>query len=80
MVGRFLFNVPIDKKIDLDACNGIKLAVSEAEGQLAGNGRVLLRSSGTEPLIRVMVEGVDGPQVKLLAEKIASVVSQECVA
>ena len=75
-----LVNVPIDKKIDLDACNGIKLAVSEAEGQLAGSGRVLLRSSGTEPLIRVMVEGVDGPQVKLLAEKIASVVSQECVA
>lgn len=75
-----LVNVPVDKKIDLDACNGIKQAVSDAEGQLADSGRVLLRPSGTEPLIRVMVEGVDGPQVKMLAEQIASVVSQECAA
>jgi phosphoglucosamine mutase len=75
-----LVNVPVDRKIDLDTCNGIKQAVSDAEGQLADSGRVLLRPSGTEPLIRVMVEGVDGPQVKMLAEQIASVVSQECAA
>ena len=75
-----LVNVPIGRKIDLEACNGIQQAVSEAEGQLAESGRVLLRPSGTEPLIRVMVEGVDGPQVKSLAEQIASVVSEECAA
>ena len=75
-----LVNVPVDRKIDLDTCSGIKQAVSDAEGQLAESGRVLLRPSGTEPLIRVMVEGLDGPQVKLLAEQIASVVSQECAA
>ncbi|MEM8843736.1 MAG: phosphoglucosamine mutase [Pseudomonadota bacterium] len=75
-----LVNVPVDKKIDLESSQGIKQAVSEAEGQLAESGRVLLRPSGTEPLIRVMVEGMDGPQVKTLAENIASVVSQECAA
>lgn len=75
-----LVNVPVDRKIDLDTCSGIKQAVSDAEGQLAESGRVLLRPSGTEPLIRVMVEGLDGPQVRLLAEQIASVVSQECAA
>ena len=75
-----LVNVPVEKKIDLESSKGIKQAVSDAEGQLSDSGRVLLRPSGTEPLIRVMVEGVDGPQVKTLAEKIASVVSQECAA
>lgn len=44
---------------------------------MAGKGRVLLRASGTEPVIRVMVEGEDGDQVKAQAEKLAKVVEQE---
>jgi phosphoglucosamine mutase len=42
--------------LDLD---GIKLAVAEAEARLANVGRLLIRKSGTEPLIRVMAEGED---------------------
>ena len=45
-----------------------------AEKALAGRGRVLLRPSGTEPLLRVMVEGEDGAEVTRWAENIADVV------
>jgi phosphoglucosamine mutase len=48
------------------------LAGTEAE--LNGRGRVLLRASGTEPLLRVMVEGEDSQEVSLAAEKLAGVV------
>ena len=73
-----LVNVPVQQKIDIEKSKGIKEAVNDAQLKLADTGRVLLRPSGTEPLIRVMVEGVDAPQVRTLAEQIASVVSEEC--
>ncbi len=75
-----LVNVPIKQKVDIAKSKCIQAAVSDAESQLADTGRVLLRPSGTEPLIRVMVEGVDAPQVRTLAEQIASVVSEEYAA
>ena len=50
-------------------------AVAEVEKALAGEGRVLLRKSGTEPLIRVMVEGKDSARVKAYAQQIASEVA-----
>ncbi|WJV63146.1 phosphoglucosamine mutase [Pectobacteriaceae bacterium CE70] len=52
----------------------VKQVTQDAENQLAGRGRVLLRKSGTEPLIRVMVEGEDGEMVTLLADRIAEAV------
>jgi len=55
----------------------IQLAVSEAEQELGNTGRVLLRPSGTEPVVRVMVEGEDVTQVDKLAAQIAEVVAQE---
>lgn len=75
-----LVNVPVKQKVDIAKSKCIQAAVSDAESQLADTGRVLLRPSGTEPLIRVMVEGVDAPQVRTLAEQIASVVSEEYAA
>ncbi|MBM7455570.1 phosphoglucosamine mutase [Oceanisphaera litoralis] len=54
--------------------DAVKQRVGEAEVKLAGNGRVLLRKSGTEPLVRVMVEGADAPLVNELAEYIAEAV------
>ncbi|MFB0906325.1 MAG: phosphoglucosamine mutase, partial [Pseudomonadales bacterium] len=52
----------------------VRSAVREVEGVLGQRGRVLLRPSGTEPLIRVMVEGEDAQQVARLAEQLAAVV------
>ncbi|HQU15433.1 MAG: phosphoglucosamine mutase [Chromatiales bacterium 21-64-14] len=57
--------------------DGVQDAVRAAESQLAGRGRVLLRPSGTEPLIRVMVEGADAGQVERLARELAQVVERE---
>jgi phosphoglucosamine mutase len=53
---------------------GVKKAVGEIEDSLAGTGRVLLRPSGTEPLVRVMVEGEDASLVARLADDLAAVV------
>jgi phosphoglucosamine mutase len=68
-----LVNVKIDKALDL-ASPAIQSAVRAAETELNGTGRVLLRPSGTEPKVRVMVEGQDKAQVEVLAESIAAVV------
>lgn len=55
----------------------IQAAIKDVERDLAGKGRVLLRPSGTEPLIRIMVEGEDAMHVKQLAETLAGVVTAE---
>lgn len=71
-----LINVKTTKKIDLAHHAEIQASVKNADLELAGRGRVLLRASGTEPKIRVMVEGENQTQVQMLAEKIAAVVTQ----
>ena len=68
-----LLNVVTNKKLDLNHAD-IQVAVKAAETSLNGAGRVLLRASGTEPKIRVMVEGQDAKLVQKLAEEIAEVV------
>ncbi|MEE9397281.1 MAG: phosphoglucosamine mutase [Methylococcales bacterium] len=74
-----LINVSVNKKLDLEDFEPIQKVKREVENQLSNTGRVLLRPSGTEPLIRVMVEGQDGDLVKSLAEKLADVVAEELV-
>ena len=74
MYPQVLINVRVGGKENYAAQPGVKHAVDTAEIMLAGKGRVLLRPSGTEPLLRVMVEGEDGAKVKLCAEKIAEAV------
>jgi phosphoglucosamine mutase len=75
-----MINVRIPRQIAIDQIDGLAAAVQEAEAQLAGTGRVLLRPSGTEPLIRVMVEGSDGAQVERLATELAVVVEKAVAA
>jgi phosphoglucosamine mutase len=65
-----LINVTTPQKLDLNHA-GIQASVKAAETTLNGTGRVLLRASGTEPKIRVMVEGQDALLVQKLAENIA---------
>ncbi len=71
-----MVNVPTEKRIDPDHSPAIQDAVSQAERELAQNGRVVLRASGTEAVIRVMVEGVNEHQVLTLVERLASVVAK----
>ena len=71
-----MINVPLNRKIDLENTPVVLDAVKSAEHRLAGRGRVLLRPSGTEPVVRVMVEGEDEPQVIEEAETLASVVAK----
>ena len=71
-----LINVKTAQKIDLANHTQIQASVHAAEKALAGRGRILLRASGTEPLIRVMVEGENQLQVQTLAQNIADVVTQ----
>jgi phosphoglucosamine mutase len=69
-----MINVHVSKRVDLNANEAIQSAVKAAEEKLAGSGRILLRPSGTEPVVRVMVEGEDKKQVKELAQELAAVV------
>ena len=71
MFPQVMINVRRMRSVDLDADPGIHAAVRETEDILGNEGRVLLRPSGTEPLIRVMVEGRDQAQVHRLATDLA---------
>lgn len=71
-----LINVTTKHKLDLQIPE-IQSAVKQAEDALKDAGRVLLRASGTEPKIRVMVEGQDATLVQNLAERIAAVVESQ---
>lgn len=65
-----------DRTLSFDVLGNadVERAIAETERRLAGNGRVLLRRSGTEPVVRVMVEGEDSELVKALAKELAEVV------
>lgn len=57
----------------------VKAAIESAEAELGEEGRVIVRPSGTEPLLRVMVEGPDSDIIKRLAENVAGVIKKELV-
>ncbi|WP_367044326.1 phosphoglucosamine mutase [Streptomyces sp. Je 1-332] len=69
-----LINVPDVDKTRVDTSAELTAAVAEAERELGATGRVLLRSSGTEPLVRVMVEAADIDQARSVAGRLADVV------
>ncbi|TQV88979.1 phosphoglucosamine mutase [Aliikangiella coralliicola] len=72
-----MVNVKISEKCDPMQNDAIVKAVNEVEDDLGDTGRVLLRASGTEPLIRVMIEGEDAPKVDKLANQLADVVREK---
>ena len=72
-----MVNVPLDHNFDLVANKAVQSAVSDVESKLGKNGRVLLRPSGTEPLVRVMVEGEDMDIVSKLAQELSDIVATE---
>lgn len=72
-----MINVKLVTGIDISANEIVQTAVSDVESQLGKNGRVLLRPSGTEPVVRVMVEGEDFEVVDKLAKELSAVVASE---
>jgi phosphoglucosamine mutase len=74
---QIMINVPIKPHLEITSLPSIQAAVREAEQELNTQGRILLRPSGTEPLIRVMVEGIDGQKVETIAHHLAEVVRTE---
>jgi phosphoglucosamine mutase len=73
-----MINVPVSGELSgLDDSVAINAAMQSVQDQLGNSGRVILRPSGTEPLIRVTLEGVDEVQVNHLAEELADVVRNE---
>lgn len=76
-----LINVRVSNfgKARLDKDKEVQLAIREASEELGDTGRVLVRVSGTEPLVRVMLEGEDYNQIKSLAESIAKVIEERLV-
>ena len=75
-----LINAKVDsnKKYDYEKNAEIKKAIEDLEKEFAGNGRVLIRPSGTEPLVRVMIEGKDINVIETKAKKIADMIEKNC--
>lgn len=71
-----MINVPLTREVNLDTTPAVQSALRAVEQTLAGKGRVLLRPSGTEPVVRVMVEGEDEKQVIEAADHLASAVAE----
>ena len=70
--------VASDKKYDYEKNEEIKEAIEKLEKEFSGNGRVLIRPSGTEPLVRVMIEGKDKKVIEEKAKNIAKLIEKNC--
>jgi phosphoglucosamine mutase len=73
---QILLNVTVRERKDLSSVPEIRQAMTRVEERLAGQGRLLVRYSGTEPLLRVMIEGKDQEQIKAWASEIAGAVRE----
>ena len=70
-VPQVLINVPVTRRDDLESAEDLWNEVAEVEAKLGSDGRILLRPSGTEQLVRVMVEAVDPEVARTTAERLA---------
>jgi phosphoglucosamine mutase len=74
-----LINVPVQQRRSLDAIPELVALKESLERQLGSEGRLLIRPSGTEPVMRVMVEGVDGSLIEAIAREMASGIQKHMV-
>jgi phosphoglucosamine mutase len=72
-----LMNVRVQQKVDLNTVPEVARVIADVESRLAGNGRLLVRYSGTEPLLRVMLEGRDQAEIRRWGQEIIDVVKQQ---
>ena len=76
---QILINAKVDsnKKYDYDKDIAIKQAIERLEKEFAGNGRVLIRPSGTEPLVRVMIEGENQEYITKKAQELVDLIEEK---
>ena len=72
-----LLNVGVREKLQIEKIPGFADALKEAESTLGDKGRVLIRYSGTEPVLRIMIEGEDKSRIKVMAKELADIVKNE---
>jgi phosphoglucosamine mutase len=72
-----LLNLRVERKMPLEEIPGMHEEVARVERALGDSGRVLVRYSGTEPLLRIMIEGPDGDQINRYAGEIAGKARKE---
>jgi phosphoglucosamine mutase len=71
-----LLNVRVKERVPLESLDGVAAGIKAVEKTLGSNGRVLVRYSGTEPLLRIMLEGPDQKKLNDYAEGIAALVKK----
>ena len=71
-----LLNVPVKRKVQLHEISEVSAVITDVESKLGRNGRLLIRYSGTEPLLRIMLEGSDQQEIQKWGEGIAAVVQR----
>ncbi len=74
---QILVNVKVKERRDLESIPEVATRMSELDKKLAGKGRLLVRYSGTEPKVRVMIEGEDQKEIKALAEDLAGIIKEK---
>ena len=74
---QLLRNLPVRAKPEISSLPSVMEASRRVEAQLGSNGRLVLRYSGTEPLVRIMIEGQDRTEIEALADELAEVLSAE---
>jgi len=77
-LAQVLVNVQLDRPTDLQRLARVQKTIAQVERRLDGRGRVLVRPSGTEPVVRVMVEGEHEDRVRAYAAEIAAAVAEAC--
>jgi phosphoglucosamine mutase len=76
-VPQVLINCRVRSRVELDQIQGYKELLAKKEQELNSDGRIFIRYSGTEPLIRILVEGSDKPKINLIAEELANFLEKE---
>lgn len=74
---QLLRNIRVPRRVPLAELPGVSAAIAAGDRDMAGSGRVLVRYSGTEPLLRVMVEGAEQQQIETVADNIVAAIRAE---
>jgi len=77
LMPQILLNIPVREKEPLETLSGFQDQMEKVENTLGENGRLLVRYSGTEPLLRIMLEGPDPDQIRTFAEELAGTVRRQ---